>query len=144
MMGIAEEKFNHKYENYHDFEKEFEVNLSEWEPFFISKAQEDLFNNLKNIFDEKLLNEIKFEGRFYEQVDYVFHFVFKVIGEKNCLEKSIAKLLEEEKNKGDEFSIVINEVELFFRPSYNGKEKNEIWNSMQISEIVWPPIITEN
>ena len=143
MMSIAENEFNRNYENYNDFEEEFKINVKEWESIFISNAKEELLEKLTTIVNVDFLSNISIEGKFFEQVDYIFIFCFKVIGIKSILEIIISKMLDDELISGEEFNFGMNEMDIFFSPSYSGAEKNEFWNNMQVPGITWPPVIIE-
>jgi len=143
MMSIAENEFNRNYENYNDFEEEFKINVKEWESIFISNAKEELLEKLTTIVNVDFLSNISIEGKFFEQVDYIFIFCFKVIGIKSNLEIIISKMLDDELISGEEFNIGMNKMDIFFSPSYSGAEKNEFWNKMQVPGITWPPVIIE-
>lgn len=103
-----------------------------------------MIDDLKNITNDNLINKVSFHGDLYQEVDYMFHFVFKVSGEKKHLIKIIEDLIEFKKINHDEYNIVLSDMDNLFRPSYSGEEKNMVWSNLQVPGIFWPPLIIED
>jgi hypothetical protein len=83
LMNIAEDELLCSIDCYSYFDTKFEENKTKWKSVFVSKAIDVLIDDLKNITNDNLINKVSFHGDLYQEVDYMFHFVFKVSGEKN-------------------------------------------------------------
>ncbi len=144
MMNLAETKFSKKYDDYTDFEEDFYHNLKSWESFYVSSIWSTFIQESKIKLGKNIFQNIELEGRFYEQIDYKFHFVYKISGDNDTLEIVIEKLHEWNNQEKEDFDIFIQDIDNYFSPSYSGDNKQEIWSSLNVSGIYWPPRIINN
>ena len=141
MMGIAKSVFSRNYESYSDFEEDFYTNINTWEPLYVEQVWSAFAEDFEIRYGYKIFDELTYEGRFFEQVDYVFEFVYKVTGKHSVLESIAKSLIEWKHYDSEEFRMVISDMQNHFRPSYSGENKNDIWAALGVPGISWPPRI---
>ncbi len=103
MMSIAKSVFSRSYESYSDFEEDFYTNIHIWEPLFVEQVWSGFAESFENRYGRKVFDELTYEGRFFEQVDYVFEFVYKVTGKHSFLESIAKSLIAWKHCDGDKF-----------------------------------------
>ena len=141
MMGIAKGVFSRNYESYSDFEEDFYNNINTWEPLYVEQVWSAFAECFENRYGHKVFDELTYEGRFFEQVDYVFVFVYKVTGKHSFLVNIAKSLIEWKHRDVDGLCMVISDMQNHFRPSYSGENKNDIWADLGVPGISWPPRI---
>lgn len=144
MMDYAESNYAKEYSCYSDFEEEFYENLGLWSPDYVRFAWESFSKEIENRLRKKIFDELSYEGAFFEQVDYIFLFVFKISGRADILSQ-IATILDKWRDiDGDDFGMAIDDIERYFSPSYSGEDKKPIWDRLGVSGIEWPPRIIDD
>jgi hypothetical protein len=141
LMECAENTYNREYACYSDFEDDFNLNLPEWQPDFVDFAWKSFSRNIEKRFGTPILRNLAHKGAFFEQVDYVFVFVFSIIGDREHLQRIVHGLKSFRDLDGDDFSLAIDDIEKYFSPSYSGKDRSHIWDLIAVEGIEWPPRI---
>ncbi|MDA8634048.1 hypothetical protein N9L71_09885 [Verrucomicrobiales bacterium] len=141
MIEIAESMFSYKYSDYAAYEEYFYRNLDENEFAYIEPVWKRFQEELN---DEKMCTCDAFdeyEGVFFEQVDYIFIFLFKIYLPKPKLTNFISSLLHLKEIQGDDFCVIQNHMTEYFSPSWSGEDKSQILDRLDIGKVEWPPQI---
>jgi len=141
MMDFAESNYSTNYDEYGDFENDFYKNTHTWESAYVEYVWLDFIKELNVYCDFFTSCKLNYKGKFFEQVDYVFNFVFKITCDNKLLNNIIKCLIDLENKEKDNFYLVNNNIEYHFQPSYSGENKDDIWDALGVSGIDWPPKI---
>lgn len=141
VMEHAEVAFSKEYSCYSDFEEDFQINLPDWHQSFVDFSWKSFCEEFERRTGNLVLRDVSHKGAFFEQVDYVFIFVFSIIGDRRKLREIVRILTKYRELDGDNFSLVIDDIEKHFSPSYSGAEKGHIWSLIAADGIEWPPKI---
>ncbi|MBT4732969.1 hypothetical protein HOB87_13510 [Candidatus Woesearchaeota archaeon] len=144
MMDIAELNHSINYDTYSDFEEDFYSNLEAWESTYVDILYSNFIKEFHDRCGCNIFEKLTYEGRFYEQVDYVFIFTLKITGQYLNLKDIVNYLTVWECSDKEDFSIVINDMKNYFRPSYSGEDKREVWKGLNVTGIYWPPRVLLN